>query len=156
MAAIDELKHLLKEDLNGLRQLADILATEKDALATSDLRAIETLTQDKNALLGQIRERAKQKIHALVAMGYKPENGDPSRFIRSAGLADLTGLWLTVDQELKACHALNSINSRVVGHLQQRLTRLTDIFRGSAGQAKLYGASGQQTSLGQRNSLASA
>ncbi|MBS3804083.1 MAG: flagellar protein FlgN [Oleiphilaceae bacterium] len=156
MAAIDELKHLLNEDLTGLRQLAATLAAEKEALAASDIHTIEALTEDKNALLSQVRERAKQKIHALIAMGYKPENGDPSRFIRSAGIEELTSLWTAAEQELKTCHALNGINSRIVGHLQQRLTRLTDIFRGSAGQAKLYGASGQQTSLGQRNSLASA
>lgn len=156
MAAIDELKQLLNDDLTGLRQLAATLTEEKQALADSDIKAIEKLTQDKNLLLGQIRERAKQKIRTLVAMGFKPENGDPSRFIRSAGIDELTSLWLTAEQELRTCHTLNSVNSRIVGHLQRRLNRLGDIFRGSAGQAKLYGASGQQTSLSQRNSLASA
>lgn len=156
MAAIDELKLLLNEDVKDLDQLADLLNTEKDKLKGSDIRAIEPLTQQKNALLTQVRERARQKIHALVAMGYRPDGGDPSRFIRSAGLQDLTSLWLSAEKRLKTCHELNSVNGRILSHLQQRLSKLTDIFRGSAGQAKLYGASGQQTSAGQRNILASA
>ncbi len=156
MAAIDELKQLLTEDLQTLQRLADILVEEKAALTASDVAAIEPLTQQKNALLDQVRDRAKTKIRVLVAMGYRPQTGNPSQFIRSAGLTELTGLWTEAEQALKQCQEQNRVNGRIVGHLQQRLTRLTDIFRGSAGQSKLYGATGQQTSLGQRNMLASA
>lgn len=156
MAAIDELKQLLTQDLDTLERLATLLSEEKTALTASDVSAIEPLTQQKNALLDQVRDRAKAKIRALVAMGYRPETGDPSRFIRSAGLTELTELWSAAEQALKRCQEQNRTNSRIVGHLQQRLSRLTDIFRGSAGQSKLYGATGQQTSLGQRNILASA
>lgn len=156
MAAIDELKQLLTQDLETLERLAGLLVEEKTALTASDVSAIEPLTQQKNALLDQVRERAKSKIRALVAMGYRPETGDPSRFIRSAGLTELTELWLSAEQALRACQEQNRTNSRIVGHLQQRLSRLTDIFRGSAGHSKLYGATGHQTSLGQRNILASA
>ncbi|WP_166263668.1 flagella synthesis protein FlgN [Marinobacter caseinilyticus] len=156
MAAIDELKQLLIDDAGDLDQLADLLKEEKLMLKGSDIRAVETLTQHKNVILERVRERAKQKIHRLVAMGYRPQNGEPSRFIRSAGMAELTTLWLSAEQRLKTCHQLNTINSRVVSHLQKRLSILSDIFRGSAGQAKLYGAKGQQTNLGQRNILASA
>lgn len=156
MAAIDELKQLLTQDLDTLGHLGDLLAQEKTALTASDVSVIEPLTQQKNALLDQVRDRAKSKIRALVAMGYRPETGDPSRFIRSSGLTELTELWSAAEQALKRCQQQNQTNSRIVGHLQQRLARLTDIFRGSAGQSKLYGATGQQTSLGQRNILASA
>ncbi len=156
MAAIDDLKQLLNQDVSDLNQLAFLLDEEKAKLKSSDIRAIEPLTQQKNGMLGQIRERAKRKIHLLVEMGYRPEHGEPSRFIRSAGLSELTSLWQAAETALKTCHERNRVNSRIVSHLQNRLTKLTDIFRGSAGQAKLYGSSGQQTSVGQSNILASA
>ena len=89
-------------------------------------------------------------------MGYRPENGEPSRFIQSAGLSELFDLWQQADQKLRACQALNQTNGRVIGHLQKRLSRLTDIFRGSTGQQKLYGAKGQQTSVSSTTVLASA
>ncbi|WP_404363032.1 flagella synthesis protein FlgN [Marinobacter sp.] len=156
MAPIDELKQLLDEDIQNLRDLTSTLHAEKEALRASDIKAIEPLTQAKNSLLEQVRERAKRKIHLLVAMGYRPQTGEPSQFIRSAGIGELTALWQSAEEELKACKELNGRNGRIVGHLQQRLGRLTDIFRGSAGHAKLYGASGQQTSLGHKNILGSA
>lgn len=156
MAAIDELKSLLSEDVRQLTQLAELLEQEKASLAGSDIKAIEPLTREKNLLLDQIRERARRKIRLLVDMGYRPESGNPSRFILSAGLSDLNDLWQTADRQLKACQELNSVNGRVIIHLQKRLGRLTDIFRGTAGQQKLYGAQGQQTSVGHTTVLASA
>lgn len=156
MAAIDKLKSLLQEDTRQLDELASLLRTEKDKLASSDVQALEPLTKQKNALLQSVRERARQKIHLLVEMGYRPAIGTPSRFIRSSGLQELIDAWESAERNLKACQALNSINSRVVGHLQKRLSTLSDIFRGTTGQQKLYEASGQQTSVNQRTILASA
>lgn len=156
MAAIDDLKTLLAQDISQLDELADVLGREKTLLGNSDLRQLEALTQDKNRLLGAIRERAKQKIRTLVQMGYRPETGEPSRFIRSAGLIELTDLWQQADRRLKACQALNQTNGRVISHLQKRLSRLTDIFRGATGQQKLYGARGEQTTVSSSTVLASA
>ena len=45
MAAIDDLKTLLSQDVSQLETLADILEKEKTCLASSDLRQLETLTQ---------------------------------------------------------------------------------------------------------------
>lgn len=156
MAVIDELKNLLRLDVQQLEVLADVLQKEKNCLTNPDSRVLESLTQEKNKLLGGIRERAKQKIHALVAMGYQQNSGDPSRFIRSAGLDDLYALWQEADTKLRECHALNENNGRIISHLQKRLVRLADIFRGASGQQKLYGASGQQTTVSSRTVLASA
>lgn len=156
MAAIDDLKNLLSEDIRQLDTLADTLCKEKSCLSGSDTKALDTLTREKNAILEQIRGRAKQKIHALVAMGFRPDNGEPSRFIRSAGLHDLYTLWQEADIKLRECHQLNENNGRIISHLQKRLTRLTDIFRGASGQQKLYGAKGEQTGVSSRTVLASA
>lgn len=89
-------------------------------------------------------------------MGYRPESGEPSRFIRSAGFSDLFELWQEADQKLRTCQTLNQTNGRVISHLQKRLSRLTDIFRGATGQQKLYGAQGQQTTVSSSTVLASA
>lgn len=156
MAAIDDLTQQLNDDIKDLDQLRDTLVAEKEALRGADVAAIEALSHVKDTLLNQVRDRASQKVRALVAMGYRPDAGAPSQFIRSAGLTDLTDLWQKAEVKLAHCHELNGLNGRIITHLQKRLVSLTDIFRGSSGQSKLYGASGQQTSLGQRNILASA
>ncbi|SFR43475.1 flagella synthesis protein FlgN [Marinobacter daqiaonensis] len=156
MSTVEKLQQLLATDLDQLTQLNRLLEEESALLRESDVRAIEPLTQRKNALLDEIRQRARQKVHLLVEMGYRPDQGHPSRFIRSAGLTGLHAAWQQAQTALENCQKLNQQNSKIVSHLQTRLARLTDIFRGSSGQQKLYGASGQQTSVGQRNMLASA
>jgi len=156
MAAIDDLKNLLSQDIRQLETLVEILRQEKSCLSNSDSKALETLTRQKNAALEEIRMRAKQKIRLLVAMGFRPDSGEPSRFIRSAGFNDLYALWHEADTKLRECHLLNEDNGRIINHLQKRLTRLTDILRGASNQQKLYGAKGQQTTVSSRTVLASA
>ncbi|MBO6851749.1 MAG: flagellar protein FlgN [Marinobacter sp.] len=156
MAAIDELKDLLSQDIRQLQNLAELLEQEKSCLSTSDMASLQSLTGEKNAILQAIRDRAKQKIHHLVAMGYRPESGAPSRFIRSAGLTELSTLWAEANERLTFCQELNQNNGRVISHLQKRLARLTDIFRGASSQQKLYGSHGEQTGLSDRTILASA
>lgn len=156
MAAIDELKTLLSTDIRQLETLADVLSQEKDVLSSSDIRPLQDITTEKNTILAEVRERAKQKIRLLVSMGYRPDAGEPSRFIRASGEEDLYQLWKAADQKLRACHDLNQNNGRVVGHLQKRLNRLTDIFRGASSQQKLYGAKGEQTNVSNSTILASA
>ncbi|MBW0146061.1 flagella synthesis protein FlgN [Marinobacter arenosus] len=156
MATIDDLKDLLSQDVDQLRVLAELLKKEKDCLSASDVRALQGLTSEKNQLLEQVRGRARQKIHCLVAMGYKPDSGEPSGFIRSAGLTELYDLWKQADTQMRECQSLNQHNGRVVAHLQKRLSRLTDIFRGATGQQKLYGQKGEHTTVSSRTILASA
>ncbi|GGY66763.1 flagella synthesis protein FlgN [Marinobacter zhanjiangensis] len=156
MSTVDKLQALLDQDIEQLGQLKILLEEEKTLLGNADVRGIEPLTEQKNTLLTAIRDRARQKVHLLVEMGFRPDQGHPSRFIRSAGLTELYQRWESAQASLADCHALNQQNSKVVSHLQARLAKLTDIFRGSSSQQKLYGATGQQTSVGQRNMLASA
>ncbi|WP_372963907.1 flagella synthesis protein FlgN [Marinobacter sp.] len=156
MAAIDELKTLLCEDLRQLDILADLLIREKQVLSSPDINPLQEITEQKSRLLGDIRERARQKIHLLVSLGYRPDSGEPSRFIRAGGMDELYQLWKSADQKLRECQAINHNNGRVVGHLQKRLARVTDIFRGASAQQKLYGSQGQQTSVSSRTILASA
>ena len=156
MAAIDELKTLLSDDIRQLETLAELLHREKQVLSSQDVKPLQIITEQKNHVLSDIRERARQKIRLLVSMGYRPDSGEPSRFIRAGGMDDLYQLWKTADQKLRECQSANQNNGRVVGHLQKRLTRITDIFRGASAQQKLYGAQGQQTSVSSRTILASA
>lgn len=156
MKAVDELKHLLSEDLRQLESLADLLRREKELLRESDVRSLQSITGEKNALLDDFRHRARRKIQALVAMGYRPDLGAPSRFILTTGLTDVYQLWQQAETQLRQCQQANQENGRILTHLQKRLGRLADIFRGGASLPKLYGARGEQTSVSDRSILASA
>lgn len=156
MSNIDELKDLLGQDIHQLETLGELLKQEKALLSGPDVKALAELTREKNHHLNQIRERAKVKIRLLVAMGFRPDQGDPSRFLRSAGLSDAVALWEDASGRLADCQAMNQTNGRIISHLQKRLAKLTEIFRGATGREKLYGAKGQEEAVSHRNVLASA
>lgn len=156
MSNIEKLKELLSQDIDQLQTLKEILVREKALLSQSDVKELAAVTQDKNNHLGQIRERAKVKIRLLVAMGFSPDKGEPSRFLKSAGMTDLVELWSQASSVLEDCQALNRTNGRIISHLQKRLSKLTEIFRGVSGQDKLYGAKGQEEAVTHSSILASA
>lgn len=156
MSKLDELQELLNQDIVQLATLEAILEQEKTLLSGPDVKSLAAVTQEKNHHLDQIRERAKAKIRLLVAMGFTPEQGEPSRFLRSAGLDQAVSLWADASERLMRCQALNQTNGRVISHLQKRLAKLTEIFRGATGQAKLYGAKGQEQAVSHSTVLASA
>jgi flagella synthesis protein FlgN len=156
MTAHEQLKAILQEDIRQLESLAEVLHQEKSVLSSADIQPLQEMTSRKKQILEGIRDRAKKKIHLLVNMGYKPNAGEPSRFIRAAGMDELHQLWKEADTRLRECQAVNQNNGRILGHLQKRLSRLTDIFRGASAQQKLYGAKGQQTNVSSTNILASA
>lgn len=156
MSNLDDLKELLSEDVRQLETLRGILEQEKALLSSSDVKSLASVTKEKDHHLSQIRERAKVKIRLLVAMGFRPDQGEPSRFLRSAGLDEATELWDEASSGLKQCQALNQTNGRIISHLQKRLAKLTEIFRGATGQEKLYGAKGQEEAVSHSSILASA
>src|SRR5690554_1686045 len=114
MSAIQELQQLFESDLRQLAGLKQLLEEEAELLRHSDVRALEPLTRGKNEILEQVRARAKSKVRLLVSIGYRPELGDPSRFIRSAGLTGLADTWTEANRKLAECQALNSQNQRIV------------------------------------------
>lgn len=156
MTAISDLNSLLKEDLNQLAELDRLLQQEQEFLAGAQISELEPLTPGKDQLLNNLRERAKAKIRVLVAMGFTPSSGAPSRFIQAAGFEDTYALWKQANDVMRACHRQNQVNQRVLENLQRRLNRLTEIFRGSGQRPQLYGAKGQQQSVGHTTVLASA
>ncbi|HAC27651.1 MAG TPA: flagellar protein FlgN, partial [Marinobacter hydrocarbonoclasticus] len=93
MTAHEQLKAILQEDIRQLELLAEVLHQEKSVLSSADIQPLQEMTSRKNQILEGIRERAKKKIHLLVNMGYKPNAGEPSRFIRAAGMDELYQLW---------------------------------------------------------------
>lgn len=156
MSTIIELKDLLSRDVQQLDELKSILGQEKACLSSSDLSQLQELTPLKNQILDQLRDRARQKIRVLVALGYQPDKGAPSRYIQSTGQTELCELWKQADRQMQECKTLNQNNGRIISHLQKRLSRLTSIFRGAAGQQKLYGAKGECTTVSGTSILASA
>ncbi len=156
--SIDELKSLLKRDLANLDQLEKTLDTEHEALSQNDMEGLDEARVQKDDLLKAIRERAKRKIHILVNLGYRPDSGrSASGFLQEeTGDEGLISTWLEAQEKLETCQRRNAVNGRIINHMQRRLTRISDIIRGSNPNQSLYGSGGETRSLNASNVLTTA
>lgn len=154
---VDGLKSLLRKDEANLEQLLAILETEHRALASNDMTTLENATNEKDELLKAIRERAKRKIRLLTQLGYRPDSVEsPSLFLeRISGDASLMERWRRAQKQLEHCQHRNAVNGRILGHLQRRITRISDIIRGADRNQSLYGSAGETQSLNHSQVLTS-
>lgn len=157
MAYSDDLLKQLDNDVHTLKQLKEMLDQEQDALKVNDLETLQRIHPEKHTCLEQLRHSARQKVHLLVQMGFRPDSGiETSQFIQSLGKNALTERWQQAHQALAECQFVNEVNGRVIAHLQRRVERLTTIIRGQDAQPKLYGKEGRETGLGGSMLVASA
>ncbi|XOZ34307.1 flagella synthesis protein FlgN [Halomonadaceae bacterium KBTZ08] len=155
----DTLDQLLRKDEANLNRLAEVLEQEHQALAGNEMAQLEQATREKNELLDALRDRAKQKIRVLAQLGYRPDSGQAiSDFLRNQAGAQSTLMkrWEEAQQQLGECQHRNEVNGRILGHLQRRLSRISDIIRGADQQQSLYGSTGEARSLTHSHVFASA
>ena len=151
-----ELKSLLDQDISALESLNELLHQERRALGANDMVTVESLTGRKNELLDSLRDRARQKVRHLVAIGFKPASGVPSAFLKKIGNEEIEALWHAAHQAMTDCQAANSVNGQVINHLQKRANRLSEIIRGVSPSQKLYGAGGREEAVSHKSVLANA
>lgn len=155
----ETLDQLLKKDEANLGRLAEVLEEEHRALASNAMEQLEQATSEKNGLLDALRDRAKQKIRLLAQLGYRPDSGRAvSDFLREQAGADsaLMKRWEAAQERLSECQHRNAVNGRILGHLQRRLSRVSDIIRGADQQQALYGSAGESRNLTHSQVFASA
>lgn len=144
---IDNLKHLLKQDIQDLDTLQQILSAEKTALKSRDSDKIQHITQNKSSLVQQIETRAKQKAKLLASSGLGVKPGKVTETLESFGDRELTELWKQSVQELKTCKDKNAVNGSVISHTLQRTAKLMSIIRGQGNKPDLYGQKGKTSSM---------
>jgi flagellar biosynthesis protein FlgN len=154
--SIDRLKTLLKEDLNDLTHLNEILQKERSALKKRSTDSIQQISSEKSSSLKSIEYRAKQKARLFVEAGYSIKAGAFEKAVMETNDTELNTLWKTVNQALKHCKEQNTVNGTVVSHSLKRVNKLMSIIRGQNNKPNLYGASGREHAMGGMNSIAKA
>ena len=80
----------------------------------------------------------------------------PSQFLKQiSGDDDLIQRWHNAQDRLERCQQKNAVNGRIVGHLQRRVTRISEIIRGSDRNQSLYSSGGETQSVNHSHVLAS-
>lgn len=133
-----ELDHALKAAVEEMRlaveQLIDALQTERAALESADVQALNSTGAAKHALMLRL------------------EQLDGERMQLSQGAADasrtLAPKWQEILQSLRACEQLNQRNGYLVGIRLQQVRKALAVLTGNDTEASVYGRAGElHTSL---------
>lgn len=144
---ISHLKTLLKQDINDLDTLFNLLRAEKSSLETRDNEQITRLCAHKSELVKQIDTRAKQKAKTIAGSGLGIKPGQVGAALATLGDQELSALWTTSLEKLEHCKHANQVNGAIISHSVQRTSKLMNIIRGQSNTPKLYGQQGKSQSL---------
>ncbi|AZZ91378.1 flagellar protein FlgN [Hahella sp. KA22] len=144
---------LLKQDLQTLSQLEDVLQQERDSLEQSDIETLQRIIECKLPLLQQIESHARTRTQWVSQTGLPIE-----RFLSllKEKAPPVMKLYRQCESSLANIHKLNEVNGRIIARSQQRTTKMMQIIRGQSQQMQLYGKNGTEKSVGEAQAIAQA
>ncbi|HEY2622262.1 MAG TPA: flagellar protein FlgN [Dyella sp.] len=133
-----ELDHALTATVEEMRlaveQLADALQTERTALATADVEALNQAGASKHDLMVRLEQLDSERVQL-------------SQSAPAASHA-LAPLWQQVLQSLRACQQLNQRNGYLVGLRLQQVRKALAVLTGNDTEPSVYSRGGElHTSL---------
>lgn len=133
-----ELDHALTATVEEMRlaveQLADALQTERTALATADVEALNQAGASKHALMVRLEQLDSERVQLSQSA--------------PAAIHALAPLWQQVLQSLRACQQLNQRNGYMVGLRLQQVRKALAVLTGNDTEPSVYSRGGElRTSL---------
>jgi flagella synthesis protein FlgN len=126
-------------------QLVSLLAREQNNLVRVDIDAIETLLEEKAALLQKINEAAKLRYATLAEHAYEPNEQGMTAWLDQKADSAAQHAWLNFQKTLTQAKEMNRVNGLLITkHFNNTRSRLSVLQ--SAGQQaspQFYGPDGQ-------------
>lgn len=145
-SAIQAMDGVFHDEITGLRQLAELLQQEFEALSATNGEAVATLTQEKLTLLMQLEAVAQRKSQLLESLGYTLGSAGLTEFLDAAASPELSSRWSEIENELRACRKQNLVNGQLLETTRRQTQQLLSILVGeSDSPAELYTAKGGTT-----------
>jgi flagella synthesis protein FlgN len=151
-AAQPSLEAVLEQELQYTELLLQTLSAERTALASRDLAALESTTNDKIELYQKLESLDAQRQNIVAELGFQPGRAEFTRCFESLPEAmKLAKLWLQIMTNIEACKTSNLINGGVLESGRQQVEQALGILRGQGGAPGLYTPAGvTSANLGHR------
>jgi len=143
---IEQLKHLLKQDISELSNLNKLLETEKETLKTRNSQQIQTITSSKQQIIQSLESRGKLKAKLIAQSGLGIRPGEVETTLKTLNDKELIDLWRSSREKLSTCKDKNHVNGSIITRTLGRTNKLMSIVRGQNNSQKLYGQQGKERS----------
>jgi len=154
-----QLLPLIKQGVELLHELEQLLTRERSALEQRDLEAIQQSSADKSALLPEIQANFNARHELLGALGVTLSAEGWQYYLSTLpqDAAELLGAeWQTLSDALERTQTLGLINQQLVAHGQENTARLLNLLQGKSQTNQLYGSSGRNNNFSTQSRLGKA
>ncbi|WP_164549048.1 flagella synthesis protein FlgN [Amphritea opalescens] len=159
LPSLDQINALTLQGITLLTTLNELLDAEYKALQQREVEQLQTLVDNKTAVLLQLEENNQARNQCFGAAGISPDKAGLTDY--QARLTDAEGLsfkahWSELEQILRQVNDKNKRNEIVISRNSRNLEQLMNILRGQNQKNTLYNQSGGKGNYAAQNSLGKA
>ncbi len=148
MSLFQQLYSVLRAEQTVASQLLEILTTERLALIEAESNTIADMNSQKQPLLAQLEQLARQRESILQSDGFSPGKEGLEAFIANQPTREAAQLEAVMKQlrvAAQACRDNNQINGGIVNVNRQYLHKAMSVLRGQETSVASYGPGGEYT-----------
>lgn len=156
MTPAQQIRSTLQAELQHSEQLAQLIASERQALTQADSEALATCIGQKQPIILQLEQLSRQRDRLLNMAGFPTGKSGMEAFIANQQEDDaiaLQQLLILLRKTARHCREQNQINGGIVNVNRQYLLRALTILRGRDPESSAYGPGGEYTSAVVRQPL---
>ncbi|MDC3332607.1 flagellar protein FlgN [bacterium] len=130
-----QLQQSLQQDAPLTHKLIELFTNEKKALESRDYALFQQLSEQKQLLIGQLEQQAKQRQQLLAHASMSEKTALEQARQQQPALAKQ---WLQLSEDWKKCQEMNEVNERVAQRTKLVVSKMLDMLRGQNNQQRLY------------------
>lgn len=138
----DKLVSLMSSELDINNQIYLKLEQELQVLQQNSTHKLQALSNDKQQLLGQLKDVAKQRIEQMKRIEL-PDKPCPDDWQSFAAANKATQLWQSLGEQYAKNQKISEHLIVLTNKLRHRTKQKLEILRGSQAQTQLYTSQGQ-------------
>ncbi len=132
-----------EQDAQLAKELLAAIRSEQSALVRADIDAIETLLDEKSALLQRMNTAVTNRYEALAANGFEANEAGMSEWLKQQAKPALNQAWIAFKKTLIQAKELNRLNGMLINRHFSVNQQLLNHLQGNSSAGDVYGRNGQ-------------
>ncbi len=148
MTSLQQLRSILLAERDTASALLALLKSEREPLTSSDSEVMTKISAQKQPLLVQLEQLARQRVVVLNSEGFSADKDGLEAFIENQtepAANELKVILKSLKLAAKGCKENNQINGSIVNVNRQYLQKAMSILRGRDVNSTAYGPGGEYT-----------
>lgn len=132
-----------EQDVVLVNKLLAVLSREQTSLVAADVDAIESLLEEKSALLQSLSSVATARYELLGNNGFEANESGMAAWLGQQSKSALNASWTNLQKSLAQAKEMNRLNGMLIGRHFSRNQQMLNQLQGTTESSGVYGRNGQ-------------